>query len=308
MAVNRQICSLSDLRNYLHIGPMSVAFSVYCDADDASAATFRIAADKVYLTITDGAYESNYLLDFSSDNPSRTTYDTFGELADYINALGGWYAKLYGDTSGDVLTLEDIDETSVLGVSNILYVGSTNSKFTTNRLNDLLQLLINSTTKYVENYIKRPLDLTEVTLQLNGTGTDVLVLNHYPISSVSSIRVDSNREFASITEIDTDDYYVDTEAGRIEKLNGVVWPVGRRNVQITYTRGFSAIPDDLSLAGLEIAAIKWNESHQGDKRIGVVQNTIRFSEESHTNTFLRKELPEPTKNTLDKYRRVSLLG
>lgn len=308
MSVNRQLFSLEDLRNYLDIKPTDVAFAVYCNAGDATAATIKIQRHAVTLTITGGVYAGTNILDYHEDNPARATWNTLGELADYINALDGWFGDLYGTSGDESTTLADLATTDILGEDKLLFVGTTNNRFRANRLNDLLQLLVNGVTKYVENYIKRTLSYEETTRYLDGPGTEVLVLPDYPISSLDAIYVDSNRSFGDETEEDSDNYYVDDTAGRIEKLNGIVWPAGRRNIKITYTKGFSSIPDDLRLAGLEVAAIKWNESHQGDKRIGVIQSTLRFSEESQTNTFLRTELPKPTQDVLNKYRKIAIFG
>lgn len=311
MSVNRQVVSLDDFRNYLNIAVLNVAFSIYCTASDATAATIQIAGNQVILTITGGNNAGSHILNYDTSNASRTTYNTFGEMADYINALDGWYAYLYGTSSTDVIILANLTATDVLGLNKILFIGTTNSQSKTDSLNSTLSDVINGVTLSIEGFIKRKLDQEEITEYYDGPGGHELILKNFPISTIDSIYIDQNWEWGSTTLVDSDNYTFDPLTGivifngqGIAPTWGAGWTVGRRNLKITYTYGWDDIPDDIRLAGLEIAGMRFLQSHKAEGRLGVVQESEKLgSADSGSRTYLSKAETDYANKTLRRYRR-----
>jgi len=222
------IATVDELKEYLNIAKQ-VAFAIYCDASDATAATIKITGNKMYLIIAGGAVASSYIIDLAS--PS---YNKIEELVDYIHALNGWWCYRYAGTGTDSVLLEGTPLTSVLGTSELMYIGTTSNQFNATRINSALNNILNSVTIVAEGEMKRSLTLETVTEYYDGPGSSILVLKNYPVVSITSIHIDANRTFDSTTLIDTADYYAELNSGRIEMLDGLVWTKGQKNINFFF--------------------------------------------------------------------------
>ena len=82
----------------------------------------------------------------------------------------------------------------------------------------------------------------------DGDGGRILWLKNPPVTSVA-IYEDYDREFGADTAIDTDDYTVSAETGRVEMLFGC-FATGTNILKATYTGGYAdgSIPLDLRMA------------------------------------------------------------
>ena len=126
-----------------------------------------------------------------------------------------------------------------------LHIGISETYF-----DDQISNLINRSYKILEAYLGHAIKSTTYTEYYDGDGTKKLLLRKWPIVSVTSINVDIDRDFASDTVMDSDDYYVDTENGIIDvwQETGVgptVFEFGIKNVKIIYVAGYATIPNDL---------------------------------------------------------------
>jgi len=84
------------------------------------------------------------------------------------------------------------------------------------------------------------------TVTLDGTGTDVIVLDRVPVSKITSVTVAG-------TALEITDYAL--SKGMLIRLAGV-WPLGRQNVTVKYNHGYGPIdiPNDVRKVALDIAA------------------------------------------------------
>lgn len=108
----------------------------------------------------------------------------------------------------------------------------------------------------------RCLRSTSVTETLNGTGIRSLWLRESP-ESITSIHVDSDRDWGASSLIDSDDYL--TDGCRVEYLDHI-WTVGRMNVRVVYSAGFTTTPDDVKLAcQLQVSRMysQWKRAKEG---------------------------------------------
>ena len=93
----------------------------------------------------------------------------------------------------------------------------------------------------------------------DGTGTETLYLNAYPVTAVSAVKILSNS--GTTTTLASSEYRADLNTyntGKIVRLSGgfgwpedgcgAVWPEGFQNILVTYTAGWATIPDDLQYA------------------------------------------------------------
>lgn len=106
----------------------------------------------------------------------------------------------------------------------------------------------------LESMTGRQFDAEDVVEYYDGEGSDVLYLKRYPVNSIASLYDDIGRDFDANSLIDSDDYYFDTETGRLALLGGLKFTRGRGNVKVTYNGGYGTIPADLDYCAKRIIA------------------------------------------------------
>lgn len=106
---------------------------------------------------------------------------------------------------------------------------------------DLIESLINSVSDQIENYCRRKLkERVNTDEEYDGTNSSNLLLSQYPVSSVSSIKIDD-------VLVDPSEYKVRKGSGILVRLNSK-WPKDVLNIKVTYTGGYNPVPSDLELA------------------------------------------------------------
>jgi hypothetical protein len=129
-------------------------------------------------------------------------------------------------------------------------------------------LLINGASRLANNYARRHLAARDYTETYDGTGVERLILREFPINSVSSVRIDGDRNFGADTEVT--DYIVYEEEGELWRTAGV-WPDYRKGIQVQYNAGLDPVPEDLKIAVLEVVAFNWKRFQS--KAIGARSQT-----------------------------------
>lgn len=105
---------------------------------------------------------------------------------------------------------------------------------------DTLENLINACSTAIEDYCKRKFLEQTFDEEYDGTGKNYLLLEQFPVKSISSITVED------IT-LDASEYKVKKNNGVLIRKNSI-WPLGDINISITYVAGLSEIPAPLELA------------------------------------------------------------
>ncbi|TCW35302.1 putative phiE125 gp8 family phage protein [Laceyella sacchari] len=156
-----------------------------------------------------------------------------------------------------------------------------------------LEILINGTTIAIENYIKRKVkERTFTDEAYDGNGTDLLFLKNKPVSSIASVKYVGN----GITDIlEMDNYRVDAH-GRLYNASG--WVRGFQNYLVTYTAGYSTIPDDIQLA-----CLKWVEYLY---KTDIASYSSAFDQAGNS-TQSPHWIPTVIKELLSPYKRVVIL-
>ena len=112
---------------------------------------------------------------------------------------------------------------------------------------------INQATEMIESYCDRRFASTVYTDEPHdGSLTDQLTLQQYPISNVTLKARSSVLNQASTNTIDTDLYFINSEAGTIGAVRTFYGHFDRWLV--SYTGGYATIPSDLSEACATLAA------------------------------------------------------
>lgn len=171
----------------------------------------------------------------------------------------------------------------------------------------LVESFINSISSICENYCNRKFIEQTFTERLSGSGDRELMLNNWPINSITSIYVDNKRVFGVDTLIDPSNY----EFFNNEKGDGFLvqrfdepFQVGRKNIKIIYKAGYtniSSLPSDISLAAKIAVAFYYEQQQQKNW-------TFSNKQKGEETITLVQGIPESSKLILDYYKRLEIIG
>ncbi len=160
---------------------------------------------------------------------------------------------------------------------------------------DFLDDLIDYASERIETHCGRRFASEALTEYLDGPGTTELVLSRRPVTELTSVRIDSERDFGEDTEVDSSELVLHAESGVVER-DGAVFPRGASNVRVVYTAGYAAVPDDLALACVKLAAAWYAHARAGAD--GVSKETLG----DYSAKYRNEALPADVDAILDPYR------
>jgi len=139
---------------------------------------------------------------------------------------------------------------------------------TGNDEDDQLQFIVDGVNKAAVEQLERDIESAEATEYYDGHDDKTLILQRRPVTAVAGVWVDptgyagqGTNAFASTTEWTAGSDFFIRDTGEDEDNGGIleaisrIWPFGRKNIKVTYTAGYSTVPEDLKLALLKTAAI-----------------------------------------------------
>ena len=160
----------------------------------------------------------------------------------------------------------------------------------------LLGDLIDYASERIETHCGRRFASEAITEYADGSGTTELVLSRRPVTELTSVRVDADREFSEETALDLSEQIVlRAESGVVERVDAV-FPRGASNIRIEYTAGYETVPDDIELAAVKLAAAWYAHARAGAD--GVKRETLG----GYSAEYARAALPADVEAILDPYR------
>ena len=117
----------------------------------------------------------------------------------------------------------------------------------------LIELYIDAVCAQFNKYTKRQLKSRTLTEYYEGNGTPDLYTKEYPITSITSIHIDTDRAYGAATLIDSSKY-VSYDDGKIH-LDQNTFSASAKANKIVYVAGYTTIPNDLVMAVSD--QIKW---------------------------------------------------
>ena len=172
---------------------------------------------------------------------------------------------------------------------------------------EILRDVINEASALCESYCNRLFRAQTFTEVHNGGRTPALLTGQWPINTVTSVNIDSSRQFAAGTIVDPNTYTLGLnekgEAYTVE-LFDEVFPQGRKNVQVIYQFGYvldTDVPADLQLACKRTGAYYWKL--QQSESFMEVQKT-----KGNENLTILDGIPQSAALILDNYTRLEMLA
>ncbi len=151
-------------------------------------------------------------------------------------------------------------------------------------LDAYLNAQIPEVSKYLEDVIGGAIAVDNFTETLNGSGSDIIVINKPPINSVSLLQYritprDAFQDllpnnFATDVQIDVSNpYYV--------YLYSIGFPFGFQNIKITYNAGYTIIPNVFKRVAIEMISEQLSESKMGTGRVGISSKSLQAGSDSY---------------------------
>jgi hypothetical protein len=162
-----------------------------------------------------------------------------------------------------------------------------------------LNLLIGVVSEHVEDYCQRTFAETTYSKQYDGTSQSDLVLDEYPVTSVTSLYIDNGRDFDSSALVDADEYEL-IEPNALRLHHGR-FPRGSLNVKVDYVAGYATIPNAIQYATLLIIEQLFRSNE--DRRVG--RNSV--SKNGETVSYIHG-WPEEAINLLKSFKRYEFSG
>ena len=166
-------------------------------------------------------------------------------------------------------------------------------KLTTNVDDQLLSNLIKSGSDFVEGWINRKVMSASYTTQMDGTGSAVMVLPNYPVTAVSSFKINGT-EIAQSAGWNSPGYLFDYWSIRLRSYTFVP---GQLNCEVTYTAGYLSVPHDIEQACIDLICRKYRSLD----RIGLTSKGLA----GETTAYTQSDMSADTKAMLNQYRRFT---
>jgi len=162
--------------------------------------------------------------------------------------------------------------------------------------------LVDSATKIIESICNRQFKYLSggaqatITEYFSGEGKNKLFLKYYPVTSITKIYDDPDREYGADTEIDSDEYALWADEGIVEFDGAGTIGSGVKNIKVTYKGGYTTTPFDLELVCWELVAILYKMRD----RIGVASKSFSDGSASYFENLLTPQ----SREVLKKYTKL----
>jgi len=161
-----------------------------------------------------------------------------------------------------------------------------------------LTRILNAASGYCERYCRRTFASATYTNELyDGSGRDVLLLNHFPIITLTSVSEYGTALTVGVNPTDGADVFPDKPRGAIIRPDAR-FIACRMYYDVTYDAGYASVPDEVVQSCIDVASIMVREKD----RIGLGSKSAG----QQTTSYIR-EIPEMSRQTLDLYRNFSLM-
>lgn len=211
--------------------------------------------DNITFTIADGATTGTVITDQLDVGATETLYLRVTEAA-AGTGLRGWFE------------FEPTGASAVTALLTTLAIVKTDAGISVATYDAQLTRLISGVSSAMQKWIgHRIVDTSHTDEYHSGNGwQSELILNHRPITTTDTMVVEQDD-----VEVSSALYTQDLEAG-IVYLDDGYWTNGNRNYKVTYSSGYTSIPDDLVMAATAQVIFEYRQSNPGGNRLGIGAN------------------------------------
>lgn len=180
----------------------------------------------------------------------------------------------------------------------------------------ILEALINASTEYIERRIGRRIKKSTHTEEIyDGDGSGTINLKNYPVDPSAAFSIDVRNSQAnqdSWTQVNSQNYIVDYDAGIVKAMRGQRFIKGRGGFRVTYTAGYdfdniTTFLSDTEAGDLEFVA--WKLAADGYNNRANSQLVLSERIGDYAVTFSNTVNGDPMAlDILDRYSRMEVSG
>lgn len=197
-----------------------------------------------------------------------------GELWTRLGTVSSNGGQAATDLSGwfEVEGAAGVTATALTSVARVKeYLGETGSSHDT-----LLNRIVLGVSEAMQSYMHRRILQSQVTRRFSHYGeTDTLTLPDPPAADNGALAVELGRVDETPESLTKDeDFEIDEDTATLVRI-GSHWPKGRRNIKVTWDKGYASVPEDLTFAATKQSAYEWQQAgaDPSNARLGL-QGTI----------------------------------
>ncbi len=180
-------------------------------------------------------------------------------------------------------------------------------------LDDLFQGIINGVSDEIEDYLSHPVVVRTFTATFDSNGKPFLFLPENPIVAVTSITIDGQVVDPATVTVYAKGLYYSSGWGRPQPVIPGEYHDGLsllpsftpKGISITYTAGYSVIPDRILMCAKQLAALDANESPAVNNWLGK-RSVTASSQIGHDTTSLDPTARTAIKARISTYKRKYL--
>lgn len=156
-----------------------------------------------------------------------------------------------------------------------------------------VKALITACSQWFRSVTSRDIDLRSYTRRFDGRNNTRLLLPHYPVTAVTSLRIGGLAIPAQPGESQPG-YFFDADSIALE---GYRFERGTGNVSVAWQAGYAAIPADIEQAVNELVGLR----HAMRDKQGWASKSLA----GETVSLLTKDMPDSVRTVVEQYRAVA---
>lgn len=154
-------------------------------------------------------------------------------------------------------------------------------KITDTALDSFFTTLIDECTDKINKYCRTTLSSSSRTFIFQGNGLGLKLIKDINVTAITALKYKENIEDSWITISSDFSLHKEGTLAYLYYKNGL----GSMLYEVTYTAGYSTIPAELKGVCIEMVAIKYLESKQGENRLGKLTTSNTIQGQVNTTTF-----------------------
>ena len=166
---------------------------------------------------------------------------------------------------------------------------------------DILEDIAEASEKEVERYLKFDLESETKTEYCDGSGRNVLVLDSFPVTEITTISYWDGSDWVALTSSDYNALRIKNQSSVY--ADGYIFTKGIMNYKVVYIAGYDTIPQDIQLAMKKITKLNWDATPLGRNSLGL--NSVTNSGGIQSNLSVNRFAKDDVFKEIEEYRHVN---
>ena len=169
-------------------------------------------------------------------------------------------------------------------------------------LDEFIDKLLGYASDHINVYCQRDFSFHEdVTEKYSGNGQDTFALRNFPVTEVSTVKVNDTELDPSAYRVQGQTAYSRENSGILQRIDGDVWRQGILNIEVVYSWGYTSVPDVIDDIAVEMAVDYLKAAVNNYKTGGLESMNMEGFQTKFTD---RRPLDESQMNRLQPFKKA----